>query len=282
VEVTGKVERLRELCDETRATGERIGFVPTMGALHEGHLSLVRRAREETAAVVRSVFVNPLQFGPGEDYRDYPRSMSADAERAEKEGVDVLFAPDDDVMYPREESEITVDPGGLGEMLEGISRPGHFRGVCTVVAKLFNVVGPCHAYFGEKDFQQLAVVRRLVADLAFPVEVVGCPTVREPDGLACSSRNARLSAEERAAAPVLYRALREAAEAVASGGHDSERVRGVMRDRVAAEPLAALDYAEVVDSATLTPLDRVSGEVRLLLAARFGGTRLIDNLGVTA
>ena len=301
MEVTGKVERLRELCDETRATGERVGFVPTMGALHEGHLSLVRRAREETAAVVVSVFVNPLQFGPEEDYRDYPRSLSADAELAEKEGVDVVFAPDDDAMYERGKSEITVDPGGLGDMLEGLSRPGHFRGVCTVVAKLFNMVGPCRAYFGEKDFQQVMVIRSMVNALDFPVEIEGCPTVRELDGLAMSSRNAYLSEEERRAATCLYRALTRGADVVAHGERDANVVKAEIAKVIGAEPLARIDYVAVVDEGSLHEVDRIepAGDwrvtvvsegraektslvalphARALVAARFGTTRLIDNM----
>jgi pantoate--beta-alanine ligase len=278
VEVTGKVERLRELCDETRATGERVGFIPTMGALHEGHLSLVRRARTECALVVMSVFVNPLQFGPGEDYREYPRDLAADEELAEKEGVDVIFAPDEGAMYAKEELAITVDPGVMGDMLEGASRPGHFRGVCTVVAKLFNMVGSCRAYFGEKDFQQLSIVRSMVKNLDFPVDIEGCPTAREADGLAMSSRNAYLSPEERRAATCLYRALTRAAEVVAHGERDSNVVKAEMAKVVGAEPLARIDYVAVVsEELGFAETERIEGTSRALVAARIGSTRLIDN-----
>jgi pantoate--beta-alanine ligase len=278
VEVTGKVERLRELCDETRATGERVGFVATMGALHEGHLSLVRRARSECALVVMSIFVNPLQFGPGEDYGKYSRDMAGDAELAEKEGVDVVFAPDDGAMYAEEATAVTVDPGDLGNVLEGASRPGHFRGVCTVVAKLFNMVGSCRAYFGEKDFQQLAIVRSMVRTLDFPVEIEGCPTVREPDGVAMSSRNAYLSPEERRAATCLYRALTRAAEVVAHGERDANVVKAEMAKVIGAEPLARIDYVAVVrEEDGFAEPERIEGRSRALVAAKIGSTRLIDN-----
>lgn len=308
-----KVERLREVCDEARAAGdivafgekarpagEPVGFVPTMGALHEGHLSLVRRAREECSFVVLSVFVNRLQFGPEEDFETYPRDPAADAELAEKEGVDVLFAPDDGVMFPRSEPAAVVDPGPLGDVLEGAARPGHFRGVCTVVAKLFNMAGPCHAYFGEKDYQQLVLVRNMVADLDFPVEVVGCPIVREPDGLAMSSRNAYLSKEERSAATCLHRALLRASEVVAHGESDANIVRAEMAKVIGAEPLARIEYVTVVAEGTVREIATIesAGEwrvtvqpggleepiplphARALVAARIGSTRLIDNMPV--
>lgn len=278
MEVTGKVERLRELCDETRATGERVGFIPTMGALHEGHLSLVRRARTECALVVMSVFVNPLQFGPGEDYREYPRDFAADEQLAEREGVDVFFAPEEGAMYAKEEPAITVDPGVLGDVLEGASRPGHFRGVCTVVAKLFNMVGSCRAYFGEKDIQQLSIVRSMVKNLDFPVDIEGCPTVREADGLAMSSRNAYLSPEERRAATCLYRALTRAAEVVAHGERDANVVKAEMAKVVGAEPLARIDYVAVVgEELGFAETERIEGKSRALVAAKIGSTRLIDN-----
>ena len=280
--VVDRAEVFRKALDETRGGGATVGLVPTMGALHEGHRSLVRRSAAECATTAVTVFVNPLQFGPGDDLAAYPRDLPGDVAAAGAAGAAVVFAPAEAELWPDGPPATTVDVAGVSEGMEGASRPGHFAGVATIVATLFNLAGPCRAYFGEKDFQQLAVVRRLAADLAFPVEVVGCPTVREPDGLACSSRNARLSARERAAAPVLFRALCDAAEAVTGGGRDVERLRRAMADRIAAEPLAVLNYAEVVDAVTLAPLDRVSGDVRLLVAARFGRTRLIDNLGVTA
>ncbi len=277
-----RAEVFRKALDQARAGASTVGLVPTMGALHEGHASLIRRSASECDLTAVTIFVNPLQFGPAEDLATYPRDLGADVAVAEDVGAGVVFAPDEAEMYPGGPPATTVSVAGLSEGLEGASRPGHFAGVATVVTKLFALAGPCRAYFGEKDFQQLAVVRRLVADLSFPVDVVGCPTVREADGLACSTRNARLSAEERAAAPVLHRALEDAAAAVGSGGRDADRLRRLMRDRVASEPLARLDYAEVVDAATLVPVERVSGDVRLVLAAWVGATRLIDNRGVTA
>jgi pantoate--beta-alanine ligase len=279
VEVTGKAERLRELCDRTRATGGDVGFVPTMGALHEGHLSLVRRARNECGLVAMSIFVNPLQFGPDDDYLRYPRSVDADAAVAEEERVDVLFAPDDEVMYPSGAPTVTVDPGAIGDVLEGASRPGHFRGVCTVVAKLFNMVGSCRAYFGEKDFQQLVVIRAMAHALNFPVDVMGCPTVREGDGLAMSSRNSYLSPEERSAATCLHRALSRAAEVVAHGERDAHVVKAEMAKIIGAQPLARIDYVAVVNERNgFEETERIDGPARALVAARVGATRLIDNM----
>jgi len=234
-----------------------------MGALHEGHASLLRRSAAECDLTAVTVFVNPLQFGSSEDLHTYPADLPADIEVAAAGGAEVLFAPSVEEMYPGGPPSVTVHVAGV-DVLEGASRPGHFDGVATVVAKLFNLVGPCRAYFGEKDWQQLDVVRGLATDLSFPVDVVGCPTVREADGLACSSRNTKLSPTERAAAVVLYRALTTAAIAVAAGECD---VRRLMVNMVAKEPLATLDYAEVLPN-------------RLVIAARFGSVRLIDTVHV--
>ncbi len=278
MEVIRSAAEVRAACDRARAEGRRVGFVPTMGALHEGHASLVRRARSECDLLVLSIFVNPLQFGPGEDFETYPRDERGDLETAERLGVDLVFAPSVEEMQPVRPPEVTVDPGPLGDRLEGASRPGHFRGVATVVARLFNIVGPCRAYFGEKDAQQLAVVRRLVRDLGFPVEVVPCPTVREPDGLARSSRNARLRPEEREAAGCLFLALSEAAERVRSGERDAATLVAVMAREIGATPLARLDYAAVVDEETFEEVREITGPARAVVAARFGSTRLIDNL----
>ncbi len=273
-------ESLRARLDSARSAGLAVGAVPTMGFLHEGHLSLIRAAAASCDVVVTSVFVNPLQFGPAEDLAAYPRDLDSDRALAAAAGTDLLFAPSVEEMYP--EAVLTnVEVRGLGERLEGASRPGHFAGVATVVAKLFNIFGPCRAYFGEKDFQQVAVVKRMAADLSFPVEVVACPTVREPDGLALSSRNIYLSPAERAAAPVLYRALQAGVAAISGGERDPAKVREMVASTVRAEPLAELDYAAVVDAATLAEPPRLAGEVRLLAAARFGSARLIDNAGVT-
>lgn len=277
MEVTGSRDRLREGCEEARLKELSVGFVPTMGFLHEGHLSLAQRAREECDFTVMSIFVNPLQFGPSEDLAAYPRDLDRDTRLADETGMDVLFTPEQDEMYPKGRPLVTVDPGSLGERLEGASRPGHFRGVCTVVAKLFDLVGECRAYFGEKDAQQLAVIRRMTADLDMPVEVIGCPTVREPDGLAMSSRNIYLSPEERRAALCLSRALFEAEAIFEKGERDAEVVRQLMRARIHAEPLAVLDYAAVVGDSTFQDLDRIEGPARALVAASFGKARLIDN-----
>ena len=263
--VLDRGDQLRKELDAARAAGRTVGLVPTMGALHEGHASLIRRSAAECDLTAVTVFVNPLQFGPSEDFATYPRDLSRDVEVAAAAGAEVLFAPPVEDMYP-ERLTVTVTVAGE-DVLEGASRPGHFDGVATVVAKLFNLAGPCRAYFGEKDWQQLGVVRRLVADLSFPVEVLACPTVRDADGLALSSRNVCLSAEERRAATVLYRALRAGVAARMAGERNRETVRRIMVDVVAREPLAALDYAVVLPD-------------RLLVAARVGSVRLIDNMGV--
>jgi pantoate--beta-alanine ligase len=264
--------------ETARGKDGTVGFVPTMGAFHEGHLSLIRRARAERDFVVVSIFVNPLQFGDPADLAAYPRDDERDLERARELSVDVVFAPPVEEMYPAGEPEATVDPGPVGERLEGASRAGHFRGVATVLAKLFHAVGPSAAYFGEKDAQQLAVVRRMVVDLSFPIEVVACPTVREPDGLAMSSRNARLSPEHREAAGCLFLALTEAAELARSGERDAAHLVAAMAREIGATPQARLDYAAVVDDDTFEELRTVDPPARAVVAARFGDVRLIDNL----
>jgi pantoate--beta-alanine ligase len=269
-------------CEGARAGGRSVGLVPTMGSLHAGHASLVRRARAERDLVVASVFVNPLQFDDPADLAAYERDEERDATVLRDLGADVLFAPSVDEMYPRGEPEVTVDPGPLGERLEGRSRPGHFRGVATVVAKLFTAVGPCAAYLGEKDAQQLAVIRRMVRDLGFPVDVVACPTVREPDGLALSSRNARLSPEQRDAAGCLFLALSEAAELSRSGERDASRIVAAMAREIGATPAARLDYAAVVEDETFEEVRTVTRPARALVAARFGAVRLIDSLALPA
>ncbi len=251
-----------------------------MGAFHDGHASLMRRARAEAGTVVVSMFVNPLQFGPGEDLERYPRDEQRDLSIAEGLGVDVVFGPSVEEMQPAGPPQVTVDPGPLGERLEGVARPGHFRGVATVVARLFGVVGRSRAYFGEKDAQQLAVIRRMVGDLGFPVDVVACPTVREPDGLAMSSRNAYLSPEERSAAGCLFLALSEAAELARGGERDAAALVAAMAKEVGATPEAHLDYAAVVDEATFEEVREIAAPARALVAARFGSTRLIDSLAL--
>jgi pantoate--beta-alanine ligase len=280
VEVTRTVAVTLAAAERARAEGRTVGLVPTMGALHGGHVSLLRRARAERDLVVMSLFVNPLQFGDPGDLAAYPGDEDADLVVAEREGADVVFAPSIEEMIPPGpvETRITVDPGALGERLEGASRPGHFRGVATVVAKLFHSVGPCAAYFGEKDAQQLAVIRRMVRDLSFPVELVACPTVREPDGLAMSSRNGRLTPEQREAAPCLFLALSEAAAAARGGERDATTLVAIMAREVGATAQARLDYAAVVDEETFEEVRTIERPARALVAARFGDVRLIDNL----
>jgi pantoate--beta-alanine ligase len=252
-----------------------VGLVPTMGALHAGHVALIRRARDECASVVVSIFVNPTQFGPGEDYDRYPRRLDDDLRACEAADVDVVFAPTVDAVYPPGHVTV-VDPGPLGSVLEGAARPGHFRGVATVVTILFDAVRPDRAYFGQKDGQQVVVIERVVHDLALPVEISVVPTVREPDGLALASRNAYLGAEERTAAPVLYRALRAAADEHAGGERDAGRLRARMRAVLGEVPLAVPDYVSVADRATMRELDVIDGPALLSLAVRFPSARLID------
>ncbi|MDX1664246.1 MAG: pantoate--beta-alanine ligase [Candidatus Promineifilaceae bacterium] len=253
------------------------GLVPTMGYLHEGHLSLVRRARAAQERVAASIYVNPTQFAPTEDLESYPRNLERDLALLEAEGVDLVFTPNDQVMYPQG-FQTAIQVGEVSQPLEGASRPTHFQGVATIVAKLFNIVAPTAAYFGQKDAQQTVVVRRMAADLNFDVEIVICPTVREADGLAMSSRNARLSAEQRAAAPVLYHALTRARAALAEGETSGAALRRLMKETVAAEPLARLDYVSVADPASLAELESVGQKALLSLAVFIGEVRLIDNV----
>lgn len=281
LEVIEKAASWRETLDACRAKGQRVGLVPTMGALHPGHMSLIRRAAADCDVVAVTDYVNPLQFGPAEDLAAYPRDIERDCELATEAGGDLLFVPTTDELWPHPPTT-SVRVEELTETLEGGSRPGHFDGVATIVTKLFSLSGPCWAYFGEKDYQQLAVVRRLVSDLSLPVEVIGCPIVRDTDGLALSSRNAYLTADERVAAPQLFYALLAGKRQVEDDGErDPARVSAVMAESVRRQPLFELDYAEVVDPDDLTRPSRISGEVRLLIAARIGGARLIDNLPAT-
>lgn len=279
--VLQRIADFRGALDKEREAGRTVGFVPTMGSLHEGHASLMRRARAECDVVAASIFVNPLQFGAMEDLDTYPRDLDRDLGILEREGVEALFHPAVEEMYPDSPSPVVIRVGEIGGRLCGASRPGHFDGVATVVAKLFNIAGPCRAYFGEKDAQQLVVIRRLSRALDFPIEVVGCPTVREPDGLAMSSRNVYLSPEERRAALVLTRALDSAAAAIAAGEPDGARVAQRMAEAISSEPLARLDYAACADPETIEDLARVEGTVLLAVAAWFGKARLIDNVTAT-
>ncbi|HKQ62263.1 MAG TPA: pantoate--beta-alanine ligase [Candidatus Polarisedimenticolaceae bacterium] len=276
MELIRRVRAMRECSRRLRERGVRVGFVPTMGDLHAGHASLIRHVREQCGATVVSVFVNPTQFGPGEDYERYPRDLAKDADCCVAERVDYLFAPDVDELYPTDASTF-VEVTGLSDRLEGRSRPGHFRGVCTVVTKLLNVVQPSLAGFGQKDAQQAAIVRRMVRDLMLDLELVVLPTMREADGLALSSRNRYLSAEERRAAVAIPRALEAARHVVAQGLHRPEEVVQAAREVLDAEPLLMVDYVELVDAASFDTVASLTGELLLLIAVYAGATRLIDN-----
>jgi pantoate--beta-alanine ligase len=282
MQVIDTIAAWRKALDAERAAGRVVGLVPTMGALHAGHAALIARAAAECDVVGVTVFVNPLQFGAGEDLDAYPRSLERDTALAAAHGATLLFAPSVDEMYPRPVAT-TVTVSGLSARWDGASRPGHFDGVATVVTKLLTQAGPCRAYFGEKDYQQLCVIRRLVSDLDLPVDVIGCPTVREADGLARSSRNAYLTPDERAMAPALHRALLAGAAVLDTGGTPDE-CRRAMAATFATAPACDVIYAEPVDPDTLEPLPAAlppGGSARLLVAVRLGRTRLIDNLGVT-
>jgi pantoate--beta-alanine ligase len=269
----------RRWSDAERASGHTIGLVPTMGALHHGHASLIRAARAACDRVVVSIFVNPTQFGPNEDYERYPRMLEADRAVCEREGADVVFAPAADEIYPPG-NETVVDVGPIGAVLCGASRPGHFRGVATVVTKLFAIVNPHRAYFGRKDYQQTVVIRRLVEDLRFPIEVVVCPTVRDADGLAASSRNAYLSPEERKRALSVPGALAEAERLIKAGERSGGKIRDLLQVLLSSGGAVRVDYAAVVHPDTLRPLERLAGPVVIAVAVWVGTTRLIDNVEI--
>jgi pantoate--beta-alanine ligase len=269
-------EGFRRACDEARARGQRVGLVPTMGALHAGHVALVKDARGRAGFVAVSIFVNPTQFGPNEDFARYPRTFDADCALAEAEGADVIFAPTVDEIYPSGASTF-VDVGSLGERLDGLSRPGHFRGVATVVAKLFIAAEPDRGYFGQKDAAQVAVLRRMTADLRLATEIVVCPTIRDPDGLALSSRNIYLSPAERTPALTLSRAIREIESLASSGQRNSAALIAAAREIFAAEPAIRIDYIALVDWNTLEPVETAAPGALFAVAAHVGATRLIDN-----
>jgi pantoate--beta-alanine ligase len=281
MEVVETKSALRAALAAARGRGLTVGLVPTMGYLHDGHLSHMERSAAEDGFTVATIFVNPLQFAPNEDLATYPRDLEGDRAKAEAAGVDLLFTPSTEEMYPEPvRTTVSVDVG-VGVM-ESAARPTHFDGVTTVVAKLFSLVGACRAYFGEKDYQQLTLVRRMVRDLDLPVEVVAGATIRERDGLAMSSRNAYLTPEQRLAAPMLYASLQVGASAIEAGQRDGTKVRAAIASMIEGHPLFELDYAEVVDADSLERLDHLEpGAVRLLVAARLGVPRLLDNLGVT-
>ncbi len=277
METIHTIEWMKQVARQSRAEGRTAGFVPTMGALHEGHMSLVRAAMKECLPVIASIFVNPSQFAPGEDFQKYPRALEADRKLLEEAGVDYLFAPDAAEMYPQGFCTwVNVD--GLSDRLDGRVRPGHFRGVMTIVLKLFEIVQPRRAFFGRKDAQQARLIQQMSRDLHLDCEIVLCPIVREPDGLAMSSRNAYLNPTERRAATVLHRALADARREIERGERDALRLTAAMREVVRGEPLAQPDYVELVDGETLEPVTRLRRTCLALLAVRFGATRLIDNL----
>ena len=280
MEIVSHVQEMKDLSQRLRAQGKPIGFVPTMGFFHEGHLSLMRRARGECDILIVSIFVNPTQFVAGEDYESYPRDMERDLRMAAKEGVDIVFAPTPQEMYPEGYSTY-VNVENLTERLCGEIRPGHFRGVTTVVTKLFNIVQPHRAYFGEKDYQQLVVIERMVRDLNMDVEIIRCPTVRDPDGLAASSRNIYLNLEERRAARVLYRALKQGELLFNHGIREAEQIKRKVKEILEGEPLVEPQYVEVVDGDTLEDVSVIEGNCVIALAARVGKARLIDNIILT-
>ena len=280
MQVIKQIEQLKQVVRDGKRQGKTVGLVPTMGYLHEGHLTLMRRARQEQGLVIATLFVNPLQFGPQEDYADYPRDLARDCELAESTGIDVLFAPAVDEMYPAGNGKTLtfVDVEKITASLCGASRPGHFRGVATVVTKLFNIAEADVAYFGQKDAQQVAVIRRMAEDLNMNVKIVAVPIVRESDGLAMSSRNKYLDSAQRQAALVLSRSLERAAALLAAGERDSSLIVATVRDLISQEPLAEIDYVSLVDPLTMEALDRVETRALLALAVKFGKTRLIDNM----
>lgn len=274
MQVTKTIEETRKLIKTWKKEGKMIGLVPTMGFLHEGHASLIKRCREENDIVVISDFVNPTQFGPNEDLAAYPRDFARDSELCESLGADLLFNPEPENMYTDPHAYVNIDL--LSETLCGRTRPIHFKGVCTVVSKLFNIVTPDRAYFGQKDAQQLAIIRKMVQDLNFDIQIVGCPIVREDDGLAKSSRNTYLSTEERKAALCLSRAVKKGQEVIGAGVK-AEVVLGEMRAVIEAEPLAKTDYVSMVDALTMQPVEKVEKDVLVAMAVYIGKTRLIDN-----
>lgn len=276
MEVVKTIEEVREIVSEWRSQGLTIGLVPTMGFLHEGHQSLIKRSASENDCTVVSVFVNPIQFGPNEDLEAYPRDLNRDMKVVEEAGGDIIFNPDPSEMYPDHFTSF-IDTTETTELLCGAVRPIHFRGVCTVVGKLFNIVMPDRAYFGQKDAQQLATVKRFVRDLNFPLDIVACPIIREADGLAKSSRNTYLNPEERKAALILSQSLKKGKEAIDNGERDSQKVISIIRENLEKEPLARIDYVEVVDFENIQRIARIEGETLVAIAVYIGKTRLIDN-----
>ncbi len=273
------IETCRQAVREARRAGRSVGLVPTMGALHEGHLSLIRAARARCAYVAVTIFVNPTQFGPDEDLDKYPRQLSTDLAACEQAGVDLVFTPDVETMYPAA-CHTNIHVGGVTGGLCGASRPGHFDGVATIVTKLFNVLPADMAFFGEKDYQQMVMIRRMVRDLMIPIAIIPCPTVREPDGLAMSSRNAYLSADQRKQAASLSRALFAAVDRIGAGERDAGKITSVIREEILSAGPADIEYCDVVDADTLEVLNAIDRPARICLAVRIGSCRLIDNVGI--
>ena len=268
----------QDSCKKHLLRGRSLGFVPTMGALHNGHVSLVKRAKMENDITVASIFINPLQFGPAEDLDKYPRSIEEDIRKLREEDIDILFLPDNNLIYPQGFST-HIEVAGLSDKLCGKFRPGHFSGVATVVAKLFNLVSPTRAYFGQKDFQQTVIIKKMTKDLNFDTDIIVCPTIRENDGLAMSSRNAYLDSDQRTAARLLYQCLSKASDSVKSGITSGKKIREMMREVLLSEPLIShIDYASVYDPETLEEVDEVTSEALFAVAVRIGSTRLIDNI----
>jgi len=280
MQILQTIKETRQACAKARASATKptvLGLIPTMGALHEGHLSLIRTAKKQCEIVVATIFVNPTQFGPNEDFSRYPRTFVADCALLEAEGVDILFAPSVEDMYPTGTSRTFIEVPGISDRLDGLSRPGHFRGVATVVAKLFHIVSPDRAYFGQKDAAQVAVLRAMVHDLNFPVEVIVCPTVRDADGLALSSRNQYLSPEERTQALALSRSLANATAQATKGMHDASQLKSAILQDLQSTPTLKIDYVEIVDPTTLEPIADLQAGALIAVAAWIGKTRLIDN-----
>jgi pantoate--beta-alanine ligase len=281
MQVIKTIKDMQALSRGLKVEKKTIGFVPTMGALHEGHLSLVRRSKKENDITVVSIFVNPIQFGPKEDFKQYPRDLEGDLKKLDALNTDIVFVPDEKEMYPQGFSTV-INVGAIGEILCGVTRKGHFNGVATVVAKLFNIVMPQRAYFGQKDFQQSVIIKKLVRELNFDIDIIVCPIVREPDGLAMSSRNSYLNQDERKAAIILYKALRHGEELINKGVKDVSYLKEEIRSVLSSEPLAKIEYVEIVDPESLEDIKEMKTQGVICIAVRIGTTRLIDNLIVSA
>lgn len=282
MQIITTIKEVRKEIKKVRKEGKSIGFVPTMGFLHEGHLSLIKRARKDNDLVIVSIFVNPTQFGPGEDLESYPRDLEKDSALCDDSGADIVFAPSVEEMYPDRYGTYVEVEGDITKKLCGESRPGHFRGVTTIVSKLFNIIPADRAYFGQKDAQQVAIIERMVRDLSFDIEIIPCPIIREEDGLAMSSRNNYLSEEERIDALILSQSLFEVEKIINKGEKNSEIVKNIIIDNIKSKPSARIDYVEIVDAKTLEAVSEIRGEILIALAVKIGKARLIDNIRLEA